>query len=87
MHDNISPEEYNTYIEEIDALSQDILFSLNTNFPVSTINEYHLCALLEDMNTLELCQQSASLCQLQEFFLDNSDCGDAWNLRNLLINF
>lgn len=77
------------YIEEVERLSQDILFSLNTNFPVSTTAEMQLFDLLDGENTLEIAKYSPSLYKIHEFFLDNKDCDKAWNLRNMMtsINF
>ena len=72
------------YIDEVESLSQDILFSLQTNFPVSVLNEMKLCNMLSGENTLEVARMSPSLMSLHEFFLEH-ECERAWNLKNLLI--
>lgn len=76
------------YLDEelaaIDELSYDILMSLRTGLPVSTINEYKLMCLLED-GDLSVTHRCPNLFDLIEYFLDNGT-DRAWNLGNMLIS-
>ena len=68
----------------IDELSYDILWSLQTDMPVSAFAEAELCALLSETDEELSYDASEGLRQLTEFLLDYE--GDrVWNISNMLL--